>query len=75
MTLNRLKKTKLPKLSEGPLEGLPRVLGLAWAYVALRVVHSLVQVSRNHIPTRFVVFALSSFVLIALTLRGVQQLS
>ena len=25
---------QLPKLSEGPLEGLPRVLGLAWAYVA-----------------------------------------
>jgi cyclic beta-1,2-glucan synthetase len=25
---------ELPKLAEGPLEGYPRVLGLAWAYVA-----------------------------------------
>ena len=25
---------ELPKLADGPLEGYPRVLGLAWAYVA-----------------------------------------
>lgn len=49
----------------------PISVSLAWTYVALRVVHSLVQVSKNHIPTRFVVFALSSFVLFALTARGV----
>ena len=36
---------------------------LAWAYVALRVVHSLVQVLWNKIEVRFSVFALSSFAL------------
>jgi hypothetical protein len=39
---------------------------VAWAYVALRVVHSLVQATVNHIPTRFLVFALSSLCLMAL---------
>lgn len=40
---------------------------LAWSYVALRVVHSLVQVLFNHIITRFAVFFVSSLVLFALT--------
>jgi hypothetical protein len=39
---------------------------LAWAYVALRVVHSLVQATKNVIPVRFAVFTLGSFVLMAL---------
>jgi len=39
---------------------------VAWAYVALRVVHSLVQATVNHIPTRFFVFMLSSLCLMAL---------
>jgi hypothetical protein len=39
---------------------------LAWAYVGLRVVHSLVQATVNKVMVRFVVFALSSLVLIAL---------
>jgi hypothetical protein len=47
----------------------PVNVGLAWAYVALRVVHSLVQATRNVIPLRFAVFALGSFVLMALLLR------
>jgi hypothetical protein len=42
---------------------------LAWAYVALRVVHSLVQATRNVIPVRFAVFALGSAVLLALLVR------
>jgi hypothetical protein len=41
---------------------------LAWAYVALRVVHSLVQVLWNKVTVRFGVFALSSLCLIALIL-------
>ncbi|MBD8527826.1 MAPEG family protein [Pseudomarimonas arenosa] len=45
-------------------------LGLAWAYVALRLVHSLIQCVWNHIPTRFAVFCLSSLVLFALTIRA-----
>jgi hypothetical protein len=45
-------------------------LGLGWAYVALRVVHSLVQTLINKIEVRFALFALSSLVLIALTIRA-----
>ena len=44
-------------------------VALAWAYVALRVVHSLVQATQNVIPLRFAVFALASFVLMALLVR------
>lgn len=44
--------------------------GLAWAYVGLRVVHSLVQATVNKIEVRFGLFALSSLVLIALTVRA-----
>lgn len=43
---------------------------LAWAYVALRIVHSLWQATRNIIEVRFGLFVLSSLVLIALTLRA-----
>jgi hypothetical protein len=43
---------------------------LAWAYVGLRVVHSLVQVLVNHILTRFSIFFVSSLVLFALTARA-----
>lgn len=39
---------------------------LAWIYVGLRVVHSLVQATANKVMVRFVLFALSSLVLIAL---------
>jgi hypothetical protein len=45
-------------------------LGLGWAYVVLRVIHSLVQTLINKIEVRFAVFALSSLVLIALTVRA-----
>jgi hypothetical protein len=47
----------------------PLNVGLAWAYVALRVVHSFVQATRNVIPVRFAVFALGSLVLLALLVR------
>ena len=39
---------------------------LAWIYVGLRIIHSLVQVTSNKVMVRFVLFALSSLVLIAL---------
>lgn len=39
---------------------------LAWIYVGLRVAHSLVQVTANRVMVRFVLFALSSVVLIAM---------
>lgn len=41
-------------------------VALAWAYVALRVAHSLVQALVNHIPTRFALFFISSLVLFTL---------
>ena len=43
---------------------------LAWIYVGLRVLHSLVQVTANRVMVRFVLFALSSVVLIALILHA-----
>ncbi len=43
---------------------------IAWAYVGLRVVHSLVQVIGNRVALRFAVFALYSLALIALVLHA-----
>ena len=42
---------------------------LAWAYVALRIVHSLVQILWNEPTTRFVVFVVSTLVMMALAVR------
>ena len=47
-------------------EGDERTAILGWAYVGLRVLHSLVQATVNKVVLRFAVFALSSAVLIAL---------
>lgn len=49
-------------------------VALAWAYVALRVVHSLVQATFNKVVVRFAVFTVSTLCLAALVLRGVGQL-
>ena len=43
---------------------------LAWAYVAIRVVHSLVQATVNVIPARFGIFMVGSVVLLALAVRA-----
>lgn len=45
-------------------------IGLAWAYVGLRIVHSLIQCTVNFIPLRFLVFSLASLVLAALTFHA-----
>lgn len=45
-------------------------LTIAWAYVALRIAHSLVQVLVNRVIVRFTLFSLSSLCLIALTLHA-----
>ena len=45
-------------------------VGLAWGYVALRVVHSLLQATVNKIEVRFVLFFLSSLVLAAMVVRA-----
>lgn len=44
-------------------------LGLAWAYVGLRVAHSVFQATVNKIEVRFALFVLSSLVLLALVVR------
>lgn len=43
---------------------------LAWAYVILRVLHSVVQATWNKVAVRFALFALSSLVLMALILHA-----
>jgi hypothetical protein len=43
---------------------------IAWAYVGLRIAHSLVQALGNRVLPRFVLFALSSLALVALTLHA-----
>ena len=43
---------------------------IAWAYVGLRVLHSLVQALSNRIIVRFAVFWLATLALIALTLHA-----
>ena len=45
-------------------------LMLAWAYVLLRVVHSLVQATGSRITLRFAVFFVSSLVLFSLAIRA-----
>ena len=49
-------------------------VALAWGYVALRVVHSLVQATKNVIMIRFAVFAAGSVVLMVLFGRTVSLL-
>lgn len=44
-------------------------LKLAWLYVGLRVVHSLVQVTVNAVGVRFLVFSLSTIVLAWMVVR------
>lgn len=43
---------------------------LAWAYVGIRVVHSLVHCLGNNIMRRFSIFLVSSAVLVAMTIRA-----
>ena len=43
---------------------------LAWAYLGLRVIHSLIQATVNIVVPRFIIFTLSSLCLIALTIHA-----
>jgi hypothetical protein len=45
-------------------------LTLAWAYVALRIIHSLFQALVNKVLLRFALFALSSLCLMAMILHA-----
>ena len=44
--------------------------GIAWAYVGLRILHSLVQATWNRVAARFTLFLLASLALVALTLHA-----
>ncbi|RHW17217.1 MAPEG family protein [Sphingomonas gilva] len=43
---------------------------IAWAYVGLRVLHSLVQVLSNRVLVRFAIFSLATLALIALAVHA-----
>jgi hypothetical protein len=47
---------------------------LAWGYVGLRIVHSIVQATVNIVRLRFAIFALASLCLIGLTLHAALRL-
>ena len=49
-------------------------LMIAWAYVALRIVHSIVQATFNRVIIRFAIFSLSTLCLMALTLHAAMHL-
>jgi hypothetical protein len=51
-------------------EGTSLNAGLAWLYVALRIVHSFVQATVNVIMVRFAIFMVASVVLLVLALRA-----
>lgn len=44
-------------------------LWLAWAFVVLRIIHSIWQATVNIVPIRFAIFALSSLVLMAMVVH------
>lgn len=48
----------------GAGDGVPALL--AWIYTGLRIIHTIVQVTANKVMVRFVLFAVSSAVLMAL---------
>lgn len=51
----------------------PLSVNLAWSYVALRMVHSVVHCSINIVPARFAAYALSSVVLWIMVIRFALQ--
>ena len=56
----------------GPADNLST--GLAWAYVGIRIVHTLIQVTTNYVPLRFAVFNIGSLMLIILAARNILAL-
>ena len=47
---------------------------LAWGYVALRIVHSLIQCTVNTVRYRFLIFLLASLCLIGLTVHAAARI-
>jgi hypothetical protein len=42
------------------------VVNLAWLYFSLRIIHTLIYLTYNHVIHRFAIFAASNFVIVAL---------
>ena len=53
----------------------PLMIQLAWAYVALRVLHSIVQITFNFVPLRFTLFVTSWLILGYMIARTILQYS
>lgn len=49
----------------------PMMVNIAWAYVALRVIHSLYQSLVNQVMVRFSIFVLSTLCLVVLAVHAV----
>ena len=47
----------------------PGVVSLAWAYVGLRVVHTIIHLTYNRVGHRFLAFAASNIVLLVMWIR------
>lgn len=47
---------------------------LAWGYVGLRIVHSIIQATVNIVAYRFAIFALASFCLLGLTVHAAARI-
>ncbi len=47
-------------------------LALAWAYVVIRIVHSLVQATFNRVAVRFPLFMLSTLVLLVMAINALR---
>ena len=47
---------------------------LAWAYVVLRVLHTLVQITSNNVMARFSFFSLSTIAMLVMVIREALQL-
>jgi hypothetical protein len=52
----------------------PLNIGLAWGYVGVRVVHSLIQCTANFVPVRFLVFNAGTLLLLVIAVRNVLAL-
>lgn len=53
----------------------PSLVTLAWVYFGFRVLHSLVYLTYNHVMHRFLAFATSNFVLLAMLILLVPGLA
>jgi hypothetical protein len=45
-------------------------IALAWGYVVLRIVHSLIQATTNFVPLRFAIFSFASLTLLIIAVRN-----